>query len=405
MLPRTERGLALPKENGFRHQRYSSAVPAAPYEILRPGARSPVDSPKFGGALRTAAEQFRRAGVAAVYLIHGTLAGTDAHGWTGQLQRLLPGLGRKLRQQQKRLVDSVVGDVGNYTGDFARRFEAAINEPDQTAIPVRLFIWSSENNHIGRAHAAIRLIDELVTAEFTSAQRLLLCGHSHAGNVLALMTNLLAGNQATRSQFFAATRVCPVKTEVDEDLRELSRRIEDRLMRNEKSPLAASLDVVTFGTPIRYGWDTGGCANLLHFVNHRSAPGLPDYQACVPQTLDEIRRAAQGEYGDYIQQTFVAGTNFPPNLLNWRARRADRQLHKLLESEHRKRDLWERIKAGLRVAADGTTLLVDYAQGDPAGARQLAGHGVYTTLPWLPFHAQEIANRFYSHTHITAGES
>ncbi len=405
MLPAAHRkGTDLPEENGFRHQRYSAAAPAAPYEIVCPSAPSPVDSPEFANTLRTAAEQFHRAGVAAIYLIHGTLAGTDAHGWTGQLQRFLPGLGRTLRQQQKRLVDSFVGEMGNYTRDFARRFETAINEPNQTAIPVRLFLWSSENNHIGRAHAAIRLIDELATLEFTSDQRLLLWGHSHAGNVLALMTNLLAGNQATRSQFFAATRDCPVKTDLGEDLRELSRRIADRLMQNEKSPLAASLDVVTLGTPIRYGWDANGCANLLHFVNHRSAHGLPDYQARVPQTFDEIRRASQGDYGDYIQQTFVAGTNFPPNLLNWRARRADRQLHKLLESEHRKRDLWERIKVGPRVAADGKTLLVDYAHGDPEGARQLAGHGVYTTLPWLPFHTEEIVKCFYSHTHPTASD-
>jgi hypothetical protein len=398
----------LPKKNCFRHQRYSAAVPDAPYEIVCPSAPPPVDSPEFADALRTAGERFRRAGVAAIYLIHGTFAGTGA--WTGQLQRLLPGLGRTLRQQEKRLVDSFVGEMGNYTGDFARRFEAAINEPSQTSnavqtsIPVRRFLWSSENNHIGRAHAAIRLIDELDTAEITPDQRLLLCGHSHAGNVLALMTNLLAGNQATRSQFLAAARGCPVKTDLDEDLRELSRRIEDRLMQDEKSPLAASLDVVTLGTPIRYGWDTNGCANLLHFMNHRPASGLPDYQARVPQTLEEFRRAAQGDFGDYVQQTFVAGTNLPPNFLNWRARRADRQLHKLLESEHQKRDLWERLNAGPRVAADGTTLLVDYAHGDPEGARQLAGHGVYTMLRWLPFHTQQIAKRFYSHAHPTASE-
>ena len=32
---------------------------------------------------------------------------------------------------------------------------------------------------------------------------------------------------------------------------------------------------MTFGTPIRYGWDSGGYARLLHFIHHRPAPGLP----------------------------------------------------------------------------------------------------------------------------------
>ncbi len=392
---RVEKGTELPKDNGFRHQPYSAATPTAAYELLCPSAPPAVDSPEFRHALETTGAQLRRAGVAAVYLIHGTLAGTDAHGWTGQLQRVLPSLGLTLRRQQKRLVDSIVGEVGNYTGDFARRFEAAINESNEAKIPVRLFLWSSENNHIGRAHAAIRLIDELTTAKSEPDQRILICGHSHAGNVLALMTNVLAGNQAARARFFAAARGHSVQSELNEDLAELARRIEDQLIRNDKPPLAASLDLVTFGTPIRYGWDVDGYANLLHFVNHRPAAGLPEYQARVPQTFDEMRRAAQGDYGDYIQQTFVAGTDLLPNLLNWRARRADRELHQLLEPGHRKRDLWERIKVGPRVAADGTTLLVDYTHGDPQGARQLAGHGVYTTIRWLPFHAREIAARFY----------
>jgi len=31
---------------------------------------------------------------------------------------------------------------------------------------------------------------------------------------------------------------------------------------------ALNLDIVTFGTPIRYGWDTAACKHLLHFVFH-----------------------------------------------------------------------------------------------------------------------------------------
>ena len=59
------------------------------------------------------------------------------------------------------------------------------------------------------------------------------------------------------------------------------------------------------------------------------------------------------------------------------------------------RDLHERLKMGMRVPEEGTTVLCDY--GPPAGnvAQHHAGHAVYTQLDWLLFHAEQTSAFLY----------
>jgi hypothetical protein len=335
----------------------------------------------------------RRAHVSAIYLVHGTLAGTDALGVLGHIQRLFPEFVRSWGEQQKRMVDSLVGDVGNYTPEFATAFEAAIQVENAEEIPVRRFHWSSENNHLGRAWAALRLLDELFGLPVGEQRRVLVWGHSHAGNVFALASNLLGGSAESRQDFFAA-----LNPDEEADAA-LYRRVSEQLVDSNRAvtnKLAASLDLVTFGTPIRYGWETRGCGRLLHFVNHRPRDIRHPWQAQFPQSVDDLRQALLGETGDYIQQTFIAGTDLPISLLNLPAWQANRDLGNLFEPQYRWRALINRLKTAPRVAADGVTLLVDYSAADEVRARQLAGHAVYTTLAWLPFHLREVASRWYA---------
>ena len=79
------------------------------------------------------------AGVAAVYLAHGTFVGPDALGVLAGLARVFPKAGTAVRRVIKRIVDKITGEVGNYTGQFAQCFESAINRPDRPHIPVRRF--------------------------------------------------------------------------------------------------------------------------------------------------------------------------------------------------------------------------------------------------------------------------
>lgn len=334
----------------------------------------------------------RARGVAAVFLAHGTFLGPDALGVLTDLARLYPSAGTAVRRVIKRIVDKITGEVGNYTGRYARCFESAINADGQTRIPVWRFHWSSENNHIGRADGAVRLIDELTALGLEPGRRVLLWGHSHAGNVFALATNLLAGNREAVAEFFQAAEIYyrwPLVGCVDIPV---WNRVREAL-EGPQSPLAGvALDIVTFGTPIRYGWDSGGYSRLLHFINHRPAEGVPEYRAPFPVKLDRVFSAADG---DYVQQLGIAGTNVAPSLFAWRARLADQRLDRLLQADPPPGGVVERFQAGAIVPDEGTTLLVDYGRSGENIAQHFAGHAVYTRPEWMLFHAEEVARQFY----------
>jgi hypothetical protein len=160
------------------------------------------------------------------------------------------------------------------------------------------------------------------------------------------------------------------------------------------NPLAdTALDVATFGTPIRYGWELEAVANLVHFVNHRPRPDRPEHHGAFPPTMDDVLYARGG---DLIQQLGIAGTDFAPTIFVWRTRLAHRRLRRLLERGLRPRALLDRLETGARVAEDGTTLLVDYGEPEGHPGLHFAGHAVYTLPDWMAFHTEEIARRFYA---------
>ncbi len=376
----------MPIANHFRHQSYDDVAPRSEYRLVQPEPPPPLGSEPYFDALAAAGQDLAADGVTAIYLIHGTLAGTDVSGLLGELGRVLPEWAEFLRQREKQIIDELVGDLGNYNDEFVDTLERGINARLDRPIAVRRYLWSSENHHLGRADGAVRLLNQLYQS---NDDHMLLWGHSHAGNVLALLTNLLGGDVRERRRFFRASRTFfqdPGDGQVDMPAWEETRRILER----PGSPLAGrQIDIVTFGTPIRYGWDAAGYRRLVHFVNHHPVPGLPDYQAPFPPSREQVTMASSG---DLIQQLFIAGTNFPPNVLAWRSWFADRRLGKLVQSGRYRRNLWKSLKAGVRVPDEGLTLLVDYARGDEPSARLLAGHAVYTMRLWLPFHLRTLAD-------------
>ncbi len=387
----------MPQTNLFRHQAYTDKRPTSPHCLLNPGPHPPVDSDEFRRRMQQVGKTLSEAGVAAVYLVHGTFVGNDALGVLDELARMFPRVSKSVRLVIKRIVERLTGEVGNYTGSFAQLFESTINQPDRPTIPVRLFNWSSENNHIGRADGAVRLLDELISQGFPPGRKVLLWGHSHAGNLFALMTNLLAGNEDGGNRdaverFFQAAEIYyqwPVVGCVDIPVWGNLRR---RLGSGPPPLTEVALDIVTFGTPLRYGWASGGYGRLLHFVNHRPHEGLPDYQAPFPPNLDDVMKAADG---DYVQQLGIAGTNVMPSVLSWRSWIADTRLDGLLQPRSMRESILDRFQTGAIVPDDGTTLLVDYGPLEGNIAQHWAGHAVYTEKKWLLFHAEEVARRFY----------
>jgi hypothetical protein len=330
--------------------------------------------------------------VSAVYLVHGTFVGPDTLGILTELARSFPSASNAVRRVIKRIVDKVVGEAGNYTPDFASCFEESICREGKPRIPVRLFYWSSENHHVGRADGAVRLIAELGSLKLPAGRRVLLWGHSHAGNVFALVSNLLGGHAQAAGRFFEAGKIYyrwPIIGCIDIPVWNRVRE----LLAGDEPPLAGlALDMVTFGTPIRYGWNSSGYSRLLHFINHHPAEGVPEYRAAFPPKLDDVLTAADG---DYIQQLGIAGTNVMPSFFAWRAWMADSRLGRLLQEEPSPRSALQRFRAGAIVPDEGTTLLVDYGLPEGSIAQHHAGHAVYTRKNWLLFHAEEVVRRLY----------
>lgn len=374
----------MPANNAFRHQRYSTEPPASPWHLLQAAEPPEPRSADYELTMARAGDVYRAAGVREIWLVHGTFVGDDTVGLIRVVERMAPETGQRLRRAHKQAFDKLAKDSGNYTAEFAAEFERC------TQIPVERETWSSENHHIARAHAAVCLIDRLAEKHYDRSDRVLMWGHSHAGNVFALLSNLLAADERPRQAFFSAASCFYRRWWGGRIDQPVWARVQEVLALPPASRSWPQLDLVTFGTPIRYGWDTNGYAKLLHFVYHRPRAGIPQYLTSLPRSLEDVLHAVDG---DYVQQLGIAGTNLGPPGIGLRSWLADRRLARLLQPGLRRRDLLKRLKLGQRVPHEGETLLVDYPDG-PA-TRQLAGHAVYTCQSWLPYHALEVARRFY----------
>ncbi len=385
--------------------------------MLRSGPPCEPASPEFHERLAAAGATLGRANVAAVYLVHGTFCGNDLLGMWTELARVAPGLSRQLRRVTKGFMNLMLGESGNYTARNAGRLQTGLSAGAGRPIPVRLFQWSSQNNHIARADAAVRLIDELAScaAELETETpapsptasagrageedqtnddalpRILIWGHSHGGNVMALVTNLLGGDADARREFFDAARSFYRRGSGATADFPVWQRVEE-LLAGPSHPLQrVQLDLVTFGTPIRYGWETHGYSKLLHIHNHRPRHAASEWLAAHPPRWG---RMLVGGDGDFIERLGVAGSGFPPLPLLVRTFNADRRLRRLLAAGA-PRWVWGAMRHGSRVPHEGCSLLIDYAEPGLFPLQHMGGHVLYTRGRWLPLHCELVAEEFY----------
>ncbi len=375
-----------------------------------------------------------RANVAAVYLVHGTFCGNDPLGLLTELARYAPRGSESLRRFTKGAFDLLLGEAGNYTAAFAARMESALSTGAGRTIPVRRFHWSSQNHHIGRADGAVRLIDELADFAATISPsgplppvgragegggagtrrdtppptpphqgegsgsrgvppRVLLWGHSHGGNIFALASNLLGSDGATRREFFHAARSFYQRWRSARIDFPVWQRVEDLLTSTTHPLRRVALDMVTFGTPIRYGWESAGYSRLLHFVGHRPHDPERHWLAPYPPRLHGVLTAL---HGDFVHHLGIAGSGFPPFPLAFRTLAANRRMRRIL-ARHVPGWLLTRMRAGSRVHHDGATMLVDYADPVRFPLLHIFGHALYTRSHWLPLHCELVAKEFYGH--------
>lgn len=354
--------------------------------------------------MHAAGDTLRDAGVGAIYLVHGTFVGDDPFGCWHQVEKLCGSL-PAVRRWHKTIVDLVVRDLGNFTARYAREMAAGLNGrqvapgaaessgDSKSELAVERFVWSSQNNHVGRADAALRLLLELARRPSDDQRRVLVWGHSHAGNTLALVTNLLAADAETLEHFFAALRSHYASWFRRRAQESVWQAAYDLLGRERQRLSAMPLDIVTFGTPIRYGWDPAGYDRLLHLIHHCAEHVRPRRERGLPFRLLDAWRAHEG---DYVQRVGIAGTNFPPCWLCCPgSRRAEHLLHTLVQAGVTSRGLLDRLRPALRTSDEGDTLAINYGtqRGGPLG--HLIGHGEYTRRRQMNFHVRLVAERFY----------
>ena len=158
----------------------------------------------------------------------------------------------------------------------------------------------------------------------------------------------------------------------------------------------AMLDIVTFGMPVRYGWDPSGLGKLLHIVNHRNMrtdgkTWLSKME--LPQITMEMPIAWGG---DYVQELAVAGSDAVP--VTDTAKAANKALWELVEPFDGFERWLECARRAVRIPSEGLGILADYK--DSTGSTNVRdhyyGHAAYTRLNAMLFNTTTIVRTLYS---------
>ncbi|MEL7372469.1 MAG: hypothetical protein AAFN74_26330 [Myxococcota bacterium] len=366
---------------------YSWTPPSTSYAFYRfnPSHRTETpggiesQSKTWRSTMRRLGTHLERRHVRRIVLVHGTFMGNDPFALVQQLNTLLaqlnPKLGQALLTLTKQQLNRLVKDSGNFSPQYAQLAKAALGEK----IPCELFVWSSANHHVARLRAARDLILDLDKnlREYSSRDRTLMIGHSHAGQVFALATHLLAGSKIAHGLFEVLDRDSTSTT---------SRALKDAT----KTVRQHNLDFVTLGAPPRYGYcQDPKRRRVLHIVNHRGRKAQGG----------TVAGAFHTRGGDYIQQWGIAGSDLLAQTTEDRSLNEQLDAHLNIGADPA---IWlENALKRPRVLKDGHTLLIDYCDASaltPNFHTTGLGHAIYTKQRMLRFNLEVIAEHLYGWT-------
>jgi len=331
-----------------------------------------AQSPAWRDAMAAVGQRLDDHQVSHVYFVHGTFAGDDPFGVIPALKRIFPTMKPSvvtaIQLRLKRSFDSLHRDTGNYLLDYVSLFQ----EASQCQAKCQLFVWSSGNHHTARLRGALNLMLRLhEDLPDIPPKRILLWGHSHAGQVFALLSHLIHESPMGEQLWQIILENGWALTADRKALHRLKK---------------FHFDVVTFGSPLRYPWRLSNKFRLVNVTNHRGTNHLATCPFGFWRT--------QG--GDYIQQWGSYGSDYLASSNSERV--MNRKLDKLLGMGIDPRGWLECIAKGVRVSDYGTTYLVDYqdqAVLSPNGLMTIFGHGVYTKFRHMLFHAQLCCDALY----------
>jgi hypothetical protein len=421
----------MPIENNFQHDELSRKNPGERLVTteLTPGTES--GSPAWLDAMAQCGATLSQAGVRAVVLLHGSIMGTDLFGVQrldelGGLKRgysrgvagldallalmregsngippLPGGLQPPLANDEptKNLLDDQLGDAGNFTNAYLELMKQSLNRGLDRPIRCVRELWSCEHHHLGRIMAAVsmlgRLRDWVEAHKLGQGDRILIEAHGQAGLILALVSNLLCVTaNSSRTRLFDL--LSAFASQVNRpDIISTVQRVAP-LLSNGTFLNGVMLDIVTFGMPVRYGWDPSGLGKLLHIVNHRTMrtdgkTWLSKME--LPQITMEMPIAWGG---DYVQELAVAGSDAVPTTEP--AKAANKALWEMVESFDGFERWLECARRAVRIPSEGLGILADYK--DSTGSTNVRdhyyGHAAYTRLNAILFNTTTIVQTLYS---------
>ncbi len=421
----------MPIENNFQYDELSRKNPGDRLAIaeltpsLEPGAPAWLD------AMAQCGTTLSQAGVRVIVLLHGSVMGTDLFGVQrldelGGLKRgysrgvagldallalmregsngippLPGGLKSPLANDKptKDLLDDQLGDAGNFTDVYVELMRQSLNQGLERPIHCVRELWSCEHHHLGRAMAAVsmlgRLRDWVEAHKLGQGDRILVQAHGQAGLILALVSNLLCVTaNSSRTRLFDLLSAFASQINRPDIISTIQRVAP--LLSNGTFLNGAALDIVTFGMPVRYGWDPSGLGKLLHIVNHRTMrtdgkTWLSKME--LPQITMEMPIAWGG---DYVQELAVAGSDAVPTTEP--AKAANKALWEMVEPFDGFERWLECARRAVRIPSEGLGILADYQ--DSTGSTNVRdhyyGHAAYTRLNAMLFNTTTIVRALYS---------
>jgi len=421
----------MPIENNFQHDEMSRKNPGERLAVREVTPTALSESSSGQETMASLGKHLSQSGVRVIVLLHGSIMGTDIFG----VQRLdeLGGLKRGYSRgvagldallalmrdgsngisplpggvtpplpnddTTKRLLDEQIGDAGNFTNAYVELMKRSLNRGLDRPIHCVRELWSCEHHHLGRAMAAVsmlgRLHDWVEAYKLGRGDRILVQSHGQAGLILALVSNLLCVT-ATGSRTRLLDLLSNFAAQNDRpDIASTILRIAP-LLSNGALLNGATLDIVTFGMPVRYGWDPSGLGKLLHIVNHRNMrtdgkTWLSKME--LPQITMEMPIAWGG---DYVQELAVAGSDAVP--ATEPAKAANKAVWEMVEPFDGFERWLECARRAVRMPSEGLGILADYK--DSTGSTNVRdhyfGHAAYTRLNAMLFNTTEIVRTLYS---------
>jgi hypothetical protein len=421
----------MPFENSFQHDEMSRKNPGERLTVREVTPIALSESSSGQDAMAALGKRLSQTSVRVIVLLHGSIMGADVFGVqrldelgglkrgysrgvagldallalmresTTGLSPLPGGLKPPLANDDatKRRLDEQIGDAGNFTNAYVELMRRSLNRDLDRPIHCVRELWSCEHYHLGRAMAAIsmlgRLRDWCEAHKLGQGDRILVKAHGQAGLVLALVSNLLCvTTTSSRSRLLDLLSAFASQANRPDIASTIQRVVP--LLSNGTLLNGATLDVVTFGMPVRYGWDPSGLGKLLHIVNHRNLrtdgkTWLSKME--LPQITMEMPIAWGG---DYIQELAVAGSDALP--ATEAAKAANKAVWEMVEPFDSFERWLECARRAVRIPSEGLGILADYK--DSTGSTNVRdhyfGHAVYTRLNTMLFNTTEIVQSLYS---------